>query len=303
MISHRFSRLGKLVWRCQICLYLLLALLSGALLPIQASLNAQLARSLGSVPLAADLSYLVGALALVAVLLTDRLERPNWSGLVSSPPWSWAGGVLGAWYISSSTYFTYTLGATLTLGLVVGGQVMMGIITDHFGWLNIPQHRLTPHRRFAVGLLAVALFFLVQPRYSPMEILIVLLTASSAGGFLSIGAAANARLRRSLRSPVAAATVNFMVGFSTLTLLLVLGVLGSVDLSRLALVPWWAFLGGLLGAVFVTLNTLVVPQLGLTTTTLAVVCSQMTMSLLVDQWGWFGLTPHPINASRAIASS
>ena len=134
-----------------------------------------------------------------------------------------------------------------------------------------------------------------------MEILIVLLTASSAGGFLSIGAAANARLRRSLRSPVAAATVNFMVGFSTLTLLLVLGVLGSVDLSRLALVSWWAFLGGLLGAVFVTLNTLVVPQLGLTTTTLAVVCSQMTMSLLVDQWGWFGLTPHPINASRAIA--
>lgn len=134
-----------------------------------------------------------------------------------------------------------------------------------------------------------------------MEILIVLLTASSAGGFLSIGAAANARLRRSLRSPVAAATVNFMVGFSTLTLLLVLGVLGSVDLSRLALVPWWAFLGGLLGAVFVTLNTLVVPQLGLTTTTLAVVCSQMTMSLLVNQWGWFGLTPHPINASRAIA--
>lgn len=164
MISHRFSRLGKLVWRCQICLYLLLALLSGALLPIQASLNAQLARSLGSVPLAADLSYLVGALALVAVLLTDRLERPNWSGLASSPPWSWAGGVLGAWYISSSTYFTYTLGATLTLGLVVGGQVMMGIIADHFGWLNIPQHRLTPHRRFAVGLLAVALFFLVQPR-------------------------------------------------------------------------------------------------------------------------------------------
>lgn len=134
-----------------------------------------------------------------------------------------------------------------------------------------------------------------------MEILIVLLTASSAGGFLSIGAAANARLRRSLRSPVAAATVNFMVGFGTLTLLLVLGVLGPVDLSRLAQVPWWAFLGGLLGAVFVTLNTLVVPQLGLTTTTLAVVCSQMTMSLLVDQWGWFGLTPQPISASRAIA--
>lgn len=134
-----------------------------------------------------------------------------------------------------------------------------------------------------------------------MNLLIALLGAGSGGSFLALGAAANARLRGTLHSALAAATINFMVGSGTLTLLMGLGVFDAQNLSRLALVPWWAFLGGLLGATFVTLNTLVVPHLGLTTTTLAVVCSQMVMSLVIDQWGWFGIPPHPLNPARVVA--
>lgn len=134
-----------------------------------------------------------------------------------------------------------------------------------------------------------------------MDMFVALIGAGSGGGFLSIGAAANARLRQTLHSPIAAAAINFIVGSSTLTLLIGLGVFSTQNLDRLTSVPWWAFWGGFLGATFVTLNTLVVPQLGLTTTTLAVVCSQMTMSLVIDQWGWFGITPHPISPSRVVA--
>ncbi|MBD2166011.1 DMT family transporter [Calothrix membranacea FACHB-236] len=170
MTTNRFSRLpaivlhisAKIAARCQICLYLLLALLSGALLPIQASLNAQLARSLNSVPLAADISYLVGALALIALLFSQQFGNVDWTSLSKAPRWSFIGGVLGAGYITSSTYFTALIGPTLTLGFVVCGQAIAGIITDHFGWLGVPQHRLTRHRRFAIGLLVVAVFFLTQ---------------------------------------------------------------------------------------------------------------------------------------------
>ncbi len=165
MTTNRLGRLPAIVLRVcstiasryQICLYLLLAFLSGAVLPIQASLNAQLARSLNSVPLAADISYLVGALALIALLATR-----DWSALSKAPRWSFIGGVLGAGYITSSTYFTALVGPTLTLGFVVCGQAIAGMVTDHFGWLGVPQHRLTRHRRFAIGLLLVALFFLAQ---------------------------------------------------------------------------------------------------------------------------------------------
>lgn len=170
MISLRFSRLRAIALRfyqaiashCHICLFLLLALLSGAVLPIQASFNAQLARSLASVPLAAALSYLVGALALIAVLVAGHGRQTDWSILLKAPRWSLIGGILGAWYIASSAYFTSILGTTLTLGFVVCGQAIAGIITDHFGWLGVPQRRLTPHRQVAMGLLAIALFFLAQ---------------------------------------------------------------------------------------------------------------------------------------------
>lgn len=148
--------------RCQICLYLLLALLSGALLPIQASINAQLARSLTSASLAANISYFVGLLALITLVVSQQFDHPDWLALPKAPHWSLTGGVFGAWYIASSAYFVSTLGATLTLGFVVGGQAIAGIVADHFGWLGLPQHRLTRYRRMAIGLLMVAIFFLAQ---------------------------------------------------------------------------------------------------------------------------------------------
>jgi transporter family-2 protein len=125
-------------------------------------MNAQLARSLASAPLAANVSYLVGFLTLAFLLLTQRFDHPDWFALAKAPHWSLTGGVFGAWYIVSSAYFIPTLGATLILGFVVFGQVIAGIIADHFGWLGLPQHQLTRYRRVAIGLFVVAIFFLVQ---------------------------------------------------------------------------------------------------------------------------------------------
>ncbi|BAY08718.1 DMT family transporter [Calothrix sp. NIES-2098] len=134
-----------------------------------------------------------------------------------------------------------------------------------------------------------------------MNMLLALLGAGSGGVLIAIGAAANARLRQTLNSAIAAAAINFIAGFTTLALLMILQVLPIPPLDRLLAVPWWAFLGGFLGAAFVTLSTLVVPKLGLTTTTLSVVCSQMILSVVIDRLGWFSIAPRPITASRIIA--
>ncbi len=155
-------RSRSLLHDCQICFYLLLALLSGVLLPIQASINAQLARSLTSAVLAANISYFIGFLVLVTLLLSQCFDSPTWFALPKAPLWSLSGGIFGAWYVVSSAYFIPVLGATLTLGMIVFGQVIAGITSDHFGWLGLPQNRLTRYRRIAIGLLMVAIFFLIQ---------------------------------------------------------------------------------------------------------------------------------------------
>jgi transporter family-2 protein len=134
-----------------------------------------------------------------------------------------------------------------------------------------------------------------------MNPLSAVLCAFSAGSLLSLGGAANARLGGTLRSAVAAATVNFLVGAAALGLLLGVGGFRAAPIERLAAVPPWALGGGMLGALYVTLATLVIPRLGLTATTMTVVCSQLIGSLLIDHWGWLGVPQQPNGPARWLA--
>lgn len=134
-----------------------------------------------------------------------------------------------------------------------------------------------------------------------MSLVSAVLCAFSAGSLLSMGGAANARLAGSLRSAVAASTINFLVGAATLSLLLALGDFNAVPIDRFAGIPLWALAGGMLGALYVTLVTLVIPRLGLTTTTMTVVFSQLIGSLLIDHWGWLGVPQRPNGPGRWLA--
>lgn len=134
-----------------------------------------------------------------------------------------------------------------------------------------------------------------------MELLLAVFGAGTGGALVAIGTAANARLRQSLRSAIAAALINFTVGFLSSAALIAVSRMSLPAIAQFATVPGWAWGGGVLGAVFVTLSTLVVPQLGLTTSTLAVVCSQMVMALVIDQLGWLGNSPQPISLARVVA--
>lgn len=127
------------------------------------------------------------------------------------------------------------------------------------------------------------------------------LCALSGGSLLSVSGAANARLGHSLRSALAAATISFLVGATSLSLLLSLGVIPSDPRVPLTGVPPWALGGGTLGALYVTLCTLVIPRLGLTVTTMTVVLSQLISSLLIDQAGWLGVPRRPVGAVEGLA--
>jgi transporter family-2 protein len=145
-------------------LHAALALIAGALLPVQAAMNAQLARSLQSVPHAAVLSYLIGSVTLIGMLLSRRFGAPDWRGLRTAPRWSLLAGLLGAWYVTSSTLLIANLGATLTLGLVVAGQSLAGLVLDHHGWLGVRRRRLNLGGYVALGLFLTAMALLLQAR-------------------------------------------------------------------------------------------------------------------------------------------
>ncbi len=82
-----------------------------------------------------------------------------------------------------------------------------------------------------------------------------------AGVLVGMQAPVNARLGRAVGT-VPAATFSFLVGTVALVLVASLTSEGLGSLGNVGKAPWWAFVGGLLGAVYVTVAILTVRTLG-----------------------------------------
>lgn len=68
-------------------------------------------------------------------------------------------------------------------------------------------------------------------------------------------------------------------------------------------IPWWAFSGGLFGAIFIALAILLIPTLGTATFVVLLVTGQMLASVTIDHFGWLGLPEHPIDLPRLIGTA
>ena len=141
----------------------LLALVIGAVLPLQAGINAQLRGALGHPVTTALVSFLVGTLALAVVCLVLRVPVPTSAALSRSAGWHWTGGLLGAVYIAAAVVLAPRLGATALVALVVTGQLVASLALDHFGWVGYPHRPVDAPRLLGVALL-VAGVLLVQRR-------------------------------------------------------------------------------------------------------------------------------------------
>jgi transporter family-2 protein len=124
--------------------------------------------------------------------------------------------------------------------------------------------------------------------------------AAGAGCLVGTQAPVNSRLARSLGNGLPAATISFIVG--TLALLLVTGVAknGFGSFGDLGRAPWWAFVGGLLGAAYVTVAILTVRTLGVSALTAAVIGGQLTISVVIDRFGLLGIPRQAIGMERIV---
>jgi transporter family-2 protein len=140
----------------------LLVLLVGAVLPLQALVNARLgALSFG--PLFASLaSFIVGALGLSLVWLATRPQVPDAAVLARVPWWAWSGGLLGAAFVVIGTVMVPRLGAAALICLVVFGQLAGSLLLDHFGVLH-PRQPADPLRILGVVLVAAGALLVVRP--------------------------------------------------------------------------------------------------------------------------------------------
>ena len=134
-------------------LYLLLAVAAGAMLPVQAGVNAQLARFVGGPVRASFVSFLVGTVALLLVSVAIAKPLPSGSRLGGAPWWVWVGGLLGAVYVVGVIASAPRLGAVALIAAVIAGQTVCSVLVDQFGWVGFREHAATPGRLAGLGLL------------------------------------------------------------------------------------------------------------------------------------------------------
>ena len=127
---------------------------------------------------------------------------------------------------------------------------------------------------------------------------LLLIVALGIGVFLPLQAGINAELRLWLGHPLQAALISFTVGTIALVVLnLGLRMPFGGD-QPLGGAPWWVWLGGLLGAVYVSMTIVLAPRLGAAAMLGAVMTGQLVGSLLLDHYGVVGYPVRPISIER-----
>lgn len=288
-------------------LYIPLSLVAGGLLAVQAGANTQLAKATGSpfaattiqVALAGMLLFLV-ALGTGTIIAFRGLADVNW--------WHMTGGIATAIYVASTILLFPRLGAVVSVGLFIAGQMFASLALDLFGALGVP--RQTPHAATLVGALAVlagASGIVLGQKDATNELYISkigwILLALLAGAVLPIQGAVNGLLRNDIGARFVVGTVSFAVATISMIVVLLIARIAThapkPHLAGLSAMPWWGWLGALCGATYVTTMFTAIPAIGTAATVGLTVAGQQIASLLVDCFGWFRLPKREISGLRS----
>ena len=130
-------------------------------------------------------------------------------------------------------------------------------------------------------------------------ILFAISGALVSGFLVALQAPTNAMLSRGVGSPVNAALISFAVGTAALLIVaFALGVRPQAESVRA--LPWSAWMGGLYGAVFVSMAAFAAPRLGMTFFLTVSIAGQLLMALLLDRIGAFGVPRVEVSPTRLV---
>ncbi|EQC43105.1 DMT family transporter [Bacteriovorax sp. DB6_IX] len=122
------------------------ALAIGAIVPLQAIINAKLSSHIGGATQAALVSFTGGFLVFVIIGLFNFNALPSFSKVLSLPPYLLAGGIIGSIFVLSAIIIVPKLGSTGWVALVVTGQLVASLLLDHYGWLGLTTKAINVYR-------------------------------------------------------------------------------------------------------------------------------------------------------------
>jgi bacterial/archaeal transporter family-2 protein len=204
--------------------FISLSLVAGSLLAVQAGANTQLSKATGS-PFTATTVQVVIAAALLLLIAAATGTVGAFRDLPSVPWWHVVGGIATAIYVASTILLFPRLGAVVTVGLFIAGQMAASLGLDAFGVLGVHREPLGPMTIIGTTTVFSGAAGIVFGQKGAMNEISSsklgwMLLALFAGAVLPVQGAINGLLRTDLGAPFAVGTISFLV--ATLAMLAVL---------------------------------------------------------------------------------
>ena len=293
-------------------MFILLGILMGLGLPLQTGINARLTHKLGSPYNASFVSFIIAFIfLLLLVFITEQNYFIPFGELAGEPLWIWMGGVCGVIFLTGNIVLFARLGGVQTVIFPVLGQILMGLIIDNFGLFYAPQTDLTLLRVLGAILVLLGVINVVMAKKTPdnnllnkpkrQYTLLWQIFGIIAGMLSTVQTAVNGHLGIILASPVKAAVISFIIGIALLAVICVIILLQRktvsalrIELRRRENYPWWIWLGGILGGLFVLTNAYLSNIIGTGMTIIAILIGSTSGGLIIDCFGLLGSERKPV---------
>jgi transporter family-2 protein len=143
-------------------IYFLLALVTGALIPVQAATNTLFSKSVGNPIITGLMVFTVGFLAMLLFVLISKTPFPTIQHLKAAPFSGYMGGLIIATYVIMITYVAPRIGVGPAIGLIVTGQIICAVMIDHFGWFSVNVRTIDLPRLTGVMLMIAGVVLIMR---------------------------------------------------------------------------------------------------------------------------------------------
>src|ERR1700712_483060 len=124
-------------------IYLALALITGALIPVQAATNAAFSKTIGNPYITGLMVFCIGLVGMILFLLISRTPLPAPQQLTAAPLYSYLGGIIVATYVVMITILVPKIGVGTAIAFIVTGQILCAVVIDHFGLFSLPVRTIS----------------------------------------------------------------------------------------------------------------------------------------------------------------
>ena len=138
---------------------ILFTLIGGITLSAQSSINGTFSRKAGTIETTL-LTFLTGTMFLTIFIIF--FGSGNVLALLEAPKWQLSAAFLGTMYLLLTVMAVPRIGVIATTIAAIAGQLVIGVIIDHFGWFNSLVIELDINRAFALLFMLISLYFIYK---------------------------------------------------------------------------------------------------------------------------------------------